>query len=168
MGIIEDKSAFLLIPRMMAAGNKGDIEGYEAAFSLIKELEVYESSIVRDKRMTVPDHIVYNEENFKKAHEYASDLRVHVARAAEGENTERMYKLYRNLLQFDAPHDFDCFCRFIEWDREPEKRFYQPRRKQLLPLAQALQRLEERKTHLLCISMPPGTGKTTLAEFCPG
>ena len=73
--------------------------------------------------------------------------------------------MYRDSLLFDAPFDFDCFCRYIEWDREEDKKFYMPRRKQLLPLARALQRLEERKTHLLCISMPPGTGKTTLAEF---
>jgi predicted phage terminase large subunit-like protein len=60
---------------------------------------------------------------------------------------------------------FDSFCIYIEKDREPEKKFYIPRRKQLLPLAEALQDLEDGKLYLLGISMPPGSGKTTLAEF---
>ena len=156
---------YQLIPKVMAEGAKGDIEAFFACFSFIKDLEKDGSSTV----MPVNDHklpvTVYNDENFKKAHEWSTDLRGYVAQAVTEENTEKVYRLYKDLLLFDAPWDFDCFCRYIEWEREPDKRFYMPRRKQLLPLARALQRLEERKTRLLCISMPPGVGKTTIAEF---
>lgn len=74
-------------------------------------------------------------------------------------------ELYRKSLLFDAPHDFDAYCRYLEWAREPRKRFYEPRRKQLKPMVDALQDLEDGRLELLTISQPPGTGKTTLALF---
>ena len=153
-----------LIPRLMREGEKGDAEAFLACFAFIKELEVLDATYVERKINTKPI-CIHDQKNFDSAHEYAKDLRVYVARAAEHDDTGKMWKLYRDLLLFDAPYDFDCFCLYIEWDREPDKRFYTPRRKQLLPLVKALQDLEERKIHLLCISMPPGVGKTTIAEF---
>ena len=159
------ENEYLLIPKLMGEGERGDNEAFLAAFSLMKSLEGENSVTVPGRRYNEAPTIVHDEENFSKAHSYCSDMRTLVARAAEEDSTGKMYNLYRDLLLFDAPYDFDCFCRFIEWDREPDKRFYLPRRKQLLSLARALQRLEERKIRLLCISMPPGVGKTTLAEF---
>ena len=159
------KREYLLIPKLMVEGQKGDLEAFKAAFIMIKEMERDGSELVMSGKASVPPHTVYNDVMFAKAHESAADLRVHVSRAVKGDKTGRMYELYRDLLLFDAPYDFDCYCRYIEWNREAEKCFYLPRRKQLLPLAKALQRLEERKIHLLCISMPPGVGKTTMAEF---
>ena len=156
---------YQLIPKMMAVGEQGDTDALLGAFALMQELEDEGSSMIDNVKHTLPAIKVFDQENFEKAHSYSSDLRTLVARASETDNTGRMWNLYRDLLLFDAPYDFDCFCRYIEWEREPSKRFYLPRRKQLLPLARALQRLEERKIRLLCISMPPGVGKTTLAEF---
>ena len=155
---------YLLIPKLMAEGEKGDTEAFKACFCFIKELEKEGSSQVVPLDPRKPPVTVHDPENFGKAHGYTADLRGYLSHAAE-RDPEHIYPLYRDTLLFDAPYDFDCFCRYIEWEREPDKRFYLPRRKQLLPLARALQRLEERKTRLLCISMPPGTGKTTLAEF---
>lgn len=81
------------------------------------------------------------------------------------EHAEKYRQLYKKTLLFAAPVDFDSFLQYIEWNREPSKRFYLPRRKQLKPLVDALQELEDDKLDLLAISMPPGTGKTTLAIF---
>ena len=64
-----------------------------------------------------------------------------------------------------AKDDFDSYIQFMEWEREPKKRFYLPRRKQLLPIVQSLQDLADDKLDLLAISLPPGVGKTTLAIF---
>ena len=159
-----EKNDYLLIPKLIGEGENGDKEAFKAAFAFIKELEREGSETILSNRGHAPI-VQYDKDNFAHAHSYLPDLRTHVSRAAEKDDTGEMYRLYRDLLLFDAPHDFDCFCRFLEWEREPDKRFYLPRRKQLLPLAHALQRLEERKTKLLCISCPPGIGKTTLAEF---
>lgn len=74
-------------------------------------------------------------------------------------------KALKELYKVVARDDFDSFCVYIEWERPLVKQFYRPRRKQLYPLAKELQRLHDTDLELLAISMPPGTGKTTLAIF---
>ena len=76
-----------------------------------------------------------------------------------------IYALHRKVLLAAAPWDFDSYILYCEWDRSPEKRFYTPRRGVLKPLVDALQELADDKLDLLAISMPPGTGKSTLAIF---
>lgn len=73
--------------------------------------------------------------------------------------------LYWKTHLFDAKVSLDSYCIYLEHNRPLESQFYLPRRKQLLPLAEALQDLEDRKITLLGLSLPPGVGKTTLAEF---
>ena len=161
--ISENSRLFLA---MIAEGTRGDISAYADALRVIKEIETDGCSVIRDNRENIVSK-VYDESNFKAAHEYSQMLREYLSEALTDDDdaNAKVLKIYRDTLLFDAPFDFDCFCRYIEWDREEDKKFYMPRRKQLLPLARALQRLEERKIHLLCISLPPGVGKTTLAEF---
>ena len=81
------------------------------------------------------------------------------------EHAEKYRQLYKKTLLMAAPVDFDSYCQYLEWGREASKRFYLPRRKQLKPVAEALQELAEGKLDVLAISMPPGVGKTTLAIF---
>ena len=81
------------------------------------------------------------------------------------EHAEKYRQLYKKTLLMAAPVDFDSYCQYLEFVREPNKRFYLPRRKQLKPVAMALQELAEGKLDVLAISMPPGVGKTTLAIF---
>lgn len=77
----------------------------------------------------------------------------------------RLFALHKKVLLAAAPHDFDSYLLYVEWNREPDKKFYPPRRKVLKQVAEAMQDLAERKIRLLTISLPPGTGKTTLAIF---
>ena len=81
------------------------------------------------------------------------------------EERYRGHDLMKKLNLMLAPIYFHHYCLYLEWNREPKRRFYQPRMKQLYPLTNALQDLEEDRLNLLCISMPPGVGKTTLALF---
>lgn len=69
------------------------------------------------------------------------------------------YTLHEQILLVLAPHDFDSYCMYLEWDRQPKSKFYAPRRKQLRPLAEAMQDLYYGNLELLCISLPPGIGK---------
>lgn len=77
----------------------------------------------------------------------------------------RLFALHKKVLLAAAPHDFDSYLLYVEWNRDPDKKFYPPRRKVLKQVAEAMQDLAERKIRLLTISLPPGTGKTTLAVF---
>lgn len=104
-------------------------------------------------------------EDLPAAREYNRTVRAVSGREAVAQKSARMLELNRKALLFDAPYDFDAYCRYLEYGREASKKFYLPRRKQLKPLADALQDLADDKLDLLAISMPPGTGKTTLAIF---
>jgi len=77
----------------------------------------------------------------------------------------KMYSLHKSVLLVAAPHDFESYILYIESNREPEKKFYPPRRKALRPVVEALQDLVDDKLDLLAVSLPPGCGKTTLAIF---
>ena len=104
-------------------------------------------------------------EDFEDAHKKNKEIRRLSAMCAKEQNSLKMLEVNKRSLLFDAPYDFDAHCRYIEWNREPSKRFYIPRRKQLLNVAKALQRLADDELDLLAVSMPPGTGKSTLAIF---
>lgn len=102
---------------------------------------------------------------FDLAHEYNKQVRKIAGEQAMGRGSDRHYDLYWKSILFDAPHNFDAYCMYIEKNREPGKRFYMPRRQRLKVLADALQELADGKLELLAISLPPGVGKTTLALF---
>lgn len=75
---------------------------------------------------------------------------------------------FYDILLIEAQHKVvDSFFRYIEKKREPKERFYMPRRKQLIKigLIEALQGMIDDKYDILCISLPPGTGKTTIEKF---
>ena len=77
----------------------------------------------------------------------------------------RGHDLMKRLHLMLAAKYFHHYCIYLEWNREPSKRFYQPRMRALYPLTESLQRLEDDELDLLCISLPPGVGKSTLALF---
>lgn len=81
------------------------------------------------------------------------------------EDARKLIDLQKQILLCGAPYLFDHFIQYIEWDRDPEKRFYLPRRKVLKQVVDALQALADGDLELLTISMPPGVGKTTIAIF---
>ena len=78
---------------------------------------------------------------------------------------QKVHTLVKNANLFLAPRWFHNFMIYLEWDREPKRRFYQPRLKALKPIVDNMQDLSDGKIELLSLSMPPGTGKSTLAIF---
>lgn len=89
--------------------------------------------------------------------------------AADGlRRDDRFIQLYWDAMLFLARNrDVDSYLLYLERYRDPEEAYYLPRRKQLINLGiiEALQRLIDDKIDILTLSMPPGTGKTTLAEM---
>ena len=76
--------------------------------------------------------------------------------------------LYWNAMLYLAQNrDLDSYLIYLERYREPEQRFYLPRRRQFVKLGiiAALQDLIDDKLDILTLSGPPGFGKTTLGEM---
>lgn len=62
---------------------------------------------------------------------------------------------------------FDSYMQYIEKNREPQERFYMPKKKcfEKMGLIDALQGMIDDKYDILCISGVPGFGKTTVEKF---
>ena len=108
---------------------------------------------------------LFEETDKEEAHRRNKEVRRLSAKYAAERTDVKMFELNKRSLLFDAPYDFQAYCMYIEWNRANDKRFYLPRRKQLLQVVKALQRLADDELDLLAVSMPPGTGKSTLAIF---
>lgn len=74
--------------------------------------------------------------------------------------------LYWQLLLFEAPDLLDSYALYVEKDRKPQERFYQPRRKTLIKVVDLLQRLEDDQLDEGFIHMPARVGKL-LADDTP-
>lgn len=75
---------------------------------------------------------------------------------------------YYSILLLEAQHMvLDSYFRYLEKKREPRERFYVPKRKQFwkIGLIQNLQDMLDDKADILCISLPPSSGKTTASKF---
>lgn len=107
----------------------------------------------------------YEEEDFKLAHKANKELRELIGANINTDNATKLYKLYKRTLLFDAPYDFDSYLLYIEINRKPEERFYQPRRRILKQIVDKLQALVDDELDELFISLPPRVGKTTLLLF---
>lgn len=120
-----------------------DIVPYEELFSICRDIE---------------------KEDFELAHDTNKKLREMCLRSmnADGADVERLYRQYRNTLLFDAPHYFDSYMLYLEINRPPQERFYQPRRQIMKRVADSLQDLVDDFLDELFLSMPPRVGKTTI------
>lgn len=97
---------------------------------------------------------------------YRNPLQLEMAAQKLGYDTNEV-RLWWNILLQLAKYDFDSYMLYLEKDRRAVERFYQPRRDCLIKIGvvQALQDLEDDKYDILSISLPPGTGKTTIEKF---
>ncbi len=133
-----------LIPKILENIKKTplDITAYEDLFSACRNLE---------------------EEDFDLAHQINKILRVKIVIAMKLRyNISAFFELYKKSLLFDARYIFDCYLLYLEINRDPKDRFYQPRRKVLKRVVDALQELVDDELDELFISMPPRVGKTTI------
>ena len=83
--------------------------------------------------------------------------------------TGNMYDLIRNTYFYAGQYSFDDFMVGMEWNREPQARFWLPRRKVLEGkhriVTQIQEFMDDPNALYLGFSLPPGTGKTTLIKF---
>lgn len=139
-----------------------DISAWEDALDWCIGTELEKSKEVKTRS---EQSIIYDEANFALAHAEVKNIRKRTAESVRTGGGERALLLYKKCLLFDAPFYLDEAIRYAEFDRPPKKRFYEPRRMVLKQVVDGMQDLEERKIKRLLVKLPPGTGKTTLAEF---
>lgn len=96
--------------------------------------------------------------------EVASEKVVLAART-DADTAFHLLAMVEQMLEIDCRDDFDAYMLYMEWDREPDKRFYQPRRHVLYPIVCDLQDLFDDKLDFLAYSTPPRVGKSTLGCF---
>lgn len=119
--------------------------GYEDAFSYLLTVE---------------------KEDFELAHEKNRELRKRLVQAiARKRNVISLFDVYRKTLLFDSKIDLDSYLLYMEIDRNPGDRFYQPRRNTLRPLVNCLQDLTDDRLDELFLSEPPRVGKTSMLMF---
>ena len=97
-----------------------------------------------------------------KAGTYAHNVAERCAALTGDGNFDDVYWQY---LLLEAPWLFESYLYYMEKNRQPRRRFYEPRKKTLNILVQDLQDLEDRKIEFLGVSMPPRTAKSTTCIF---
>ena len=71
-------------------------------------------------------------------------------------------EMYWQAMLWEAPMLLDSYCLYIEKNRKPQERFYQPRRKTLKRVVDKLQALEDDELDELFIHMPARVGKSQI------
>lgn len=151
---MQPKQCIAIIDSIKAYAKKNPTEAqvYEDWFQAVVNLR---DAMPQDKRFD--------------AYKYSGELRsvcaAMMGKMKTGEDVAKVYDIIGRTYLFEAKDVFDSYCIYLEWNRAPEKKFYQPRRKVLRTVANALQDLADDRLDLLAISMPPGCGKTALAIF---
>lgn len=97
----------------------------------------------------------------KDDHEHMGEIRKMARNHFRTHYTSAM-DLYHRTLIFDAPVNFDCFMRALEFNRPTQEQFWLPRRSKLLPVCMDLQDMETSDLEELFLSCPPRIGKSTL------
>lgn len=102
----------------------------------------------------------------RQAHGFNKQMRQLIGRNAQNEvKNGGLRKAYKDSLLFDADVSLDAYMLYLEIEREPRERFYQPRRRVLYPAVSMMQQLADDKLDEAFISCPPRVGKTTLLMF---
>ena len=70
--------------------------------------------------------------------------------------------IYWKYLLLEAPYLLDSYALYIEKNRKPQERFYQPRRRTLKKVVDKLQALEDDKLDELFLHQPARTGKSQI------
>lgn len=139
-------AAILEAVKEYAKANPQDVQAYEDWLSAIYNLR---DSVPEKSRMQVYEH--------------SKELRSCCSRLLRTQRDavllEKLYSIIERTYLFEARDIFDSYCIYLEWNRDPGKKFYQPRRKVLRVLAEDLQDLFYHKINFLGVSLPPRVGK---------
>ena len=137
-----------ILPKIFSEAEKGNLTAFEDAYHMCLEAKKTDTGLARKNLRRLSDMIERD-----------------IPNAKDDKTIVTLFNLHKKVLLAAAPIDFESYLLYVEWNRDPEKKFYVPRRKVLARLVRAMQALVDDELDLLTISMPPGTGKSTLGIF---
>ena len=150
---------------------EGSIEWYKSTFKSIlsDDVELYQNQYDIFQLLLNLNRDFPFKEN-KEVREYAMKISQYAHKMADyvaGQTgSGKFNELYYKLLLLEAPYLLDSYMIYIEKNREPQARFYLPRRKTLIRIVNKLQMLADDELDELFIHLPGRTGKTqSITEF---
>lgn len=141
-------------------------------YEIIQRLE--HASDLRNNPSRLKDYIEMGQNIFLSDNDYDEGKRVCLTgrdiALKQAYFNPQFYEVYLLSLKYLARYyrDFDSYLIFLEHKRDAEAQFYLPRReilKNKLGVIQGFQDILDDKLDILTVSLPCGTGKTSLCEF---
>ena len=149
---------------------EGSIEWYRAVLNQIisSDMTIYQNQkdcldLLLNMNIDLP--FDKNQEARKMAMKVSQYLHNMAEKCAALTGSGDFDDIYWQYLLLEAPWLFESYLYYMEKNRQPRRRFYEPRKKTLNILVQDLQDLEDRKIEFLGVSMPPRTAKSTTCIF---
>ena len=106
---------------------------------------------------------LYFDNDVRSAGKFLAELRNYAQAALtkrlSSDEITKTYDIIGRTYLYEARELFDSYCIYLEWRRDPEKKFYQPRRRVLKVLVDDMQDLADHKIDFLGVSLPPRVGK---------
>lgn len=153
--------------------SEGSFEWYKSVFDALlhDNMELYSNQYDAFQLLLNLNRDIPFKEN-KEVRQYAMQISKYVHEMADfvagNTGSGKFNDLYYKLLLLEARnYNIDSYFLYVEKNREPDRKFYLPRRKKFIQfgITQAIQDLLDDKLDLLTISMPPGSGKSTAGIF---
>ena len=151
--------------------SEGSFEWYKSVFDALlhDNMELYSNQYDAFQLLLNLNRDIPLKEN-KEVRQYAMQISKYVHEMADfvagNTGSGKFNDLYYKLLLLEAPYLLDSYMIYIEKNREPQARFYLPRRKTLIRIVNKLQMLADDELDELFIHLPGRTGKTqSITEF---
>lgn len=151
---------------------EGSFEWYQSVFKSILDgqMDLYENqNDTYQLLLNMKQELTFNNKEVMdyaiKISKYAHEMAAYMA-ATTG--MAEYDDLYWKFLLLEAQHyQVDSGLLYLEKNRVPSERFYEPRRSVFMQhgIIQSLQDLMDDKLDIFALSVPPGCGKSTLEDF---
>ncbi len=147
-----------------------DREMTDAERTLLRQLRTVGDTmptLMRMEKMALLRQLAQQRHDHHDAHRYAKRMvnfltPSRIASVTELPERIRAVITLRDAYTYMARDDFHSFLVAMEWNREPKKRFYEPRISVFREIVADLQDLADGVIDVYGLSMPPRVGKTTL------
>lgn len=151
---------------------EGSFEWYQSVFKSILDgqMDLYENqNDTYQLLLNMKQELTFNNKEVMdyaiKISKYAHEMAAYMAATTGMAKYDDLY--WKFLLLEGQHYQVDSGLLYLEKNRVPSERFYEPRRSVFMQhgIIQSLQDLMDDKLDIFALSVPPGCGKSTLEDF---